>query len=386
LHPFSLFVFVCALLFLNQLLVNVYVRALHDGHTLFVTRYLGPGWFDIAIDAPPVRILARALGPRGAAYLAPSILRVQAFLELPFVLYAYLSIARALDRGLYAKLTRPFVIVAASVSFSLAFAYAEILLRNPWTTDDLVLRALACVVVPAWIAWSAPREPGGTEARRPIGLSGLLLFSAGAIGTAGVVLGMYDVTLLYNNAHLRAWGDVLVVGFALGALAHLGAGRVDSLAWRLVAADLSFAPRPSLGMRAAVEALAAFTAIFFVPSLPVRYAGGSLAAGVVGLALVGIGAIVGAARAIVDARPRGAELAAAALGALAGLALALVAAVTDLGGAAAMRDPMPEHFLLRKAGLVLVVGIVAWRAVEAALLAAWRAATALVTSAAPRRP
>jgi hypothetical protein len=380
-----MFVFVCGLLFLNQLLVNVYVRALHHGDPTFVARYLGPAWFDLATDAPPVVALARALGRGGAAYLAPSILRVQAFLELPFVFYAYLSIARSLDRALYARLTRPLVLALASVSFSAAFAYAEILLRNPWTVDDLVVRAIACVVVPAFIAWSARREAPG-EDRRPLGLCGLLVFSAGAIGVAGVVLAMYDVTLLYNNARIAAWGDVLVVGFALGALAHLGAGRVDGLAWRVLAGDPKIAPRPSLGMRAAVEALAAFTLVFFVPSLPVRYAGGSLAAAFVGVMLVLVGVILGAVRAILDARPRLVEIAAAALGATAGAVCGLAAADTDLGGLAAMADPMPEHLLLRKAALVLVVGLAVWRAIEALLLGAWRVATRPVTSAALRRP
>src|SRR5262249_33049963 len=123
-HPYVGFVFVCGLLFLNQLFVNVYVRVVHHGDVAFVTRYLGPAWFHLATDAPPVVLVARLLGNGGAAYLAPSILRVQAFLELPFVLYAYLSIARSLDRALYVRLTHPIVLAVASVSFTLAFAYA----------------------------------------------------------------------------------------------------------------------------------------------------------------------------------------------------------------------------------------------------------------------
>ena len=114
-----------------------------------MTRYLGHGWFAIARHNPAVLLVARHAGD--AKWLSPTVLRVQAFLELPFTVFAYLAVARLLGTGVVRQLTRAPVIVAACVSFTITFSLVEIRLANPWTTDDLVLRALACVVTPAWV-------------------------------------------------------------------------------------------------------------------------------------------------------------------------------------------------------------------------------------------
>jgi hypothetical protein len=70
----------------------VYVLRVHGGDTSFIARYLPTGWFDLATHNPVLRSLGR-LFP-APELLAPSVLRVQAFLELPFVLTAFATVAR----------------------------------------------------------------------------------------------------------------------------------------------------------------------------------------------------------------------------------------------------------------------------------------------------
>ena len=73
-------------------------------------------------------------------WLAPSVLRVQAFLELPFTMFAYLAVARLLGRRLHASLRRLPVLFVVGVSFSVTFSIIELALPNPSTRDDLALR------------------------------------------------------------------------------------------------------------------------------------------------------------------------------------------------------------------------------------------------------
>ena len=370
-HPLTQLALVSGLLLANQLAFNVYVRVAHGGDVSFVGRYLPSGWCDVVPNHPVVRAAASLVG-RDASWLAPSVLRVQAFLELPFVLFAYLSIARLLDRALYRALTQPLVLALASVAFTVPFVVAEVQLRNPWTRDDLVLRALASVLVPVWIVAISRGERGGpsfpASESRPTGLVGLASFVTGALATSYLVLVMYDVTLLYNLGHLSAAKGPLVAAWAAAMLAHLGDGRFDGFAHRVVTASYEPAPPPTLGVRVATSALAAFTALFFAPSLAVRYAGFLPLAPPVGASLVGAGLVVGVVLAVRESRPSAREVAAASLAALFALVCGLAAAATDLGGLVRARDPFAEQLLLRKAGTFLAVAVVVWRVAEAALL------------------
>jgi hypothetical protein len=370
-HPLTQLALVSGLLFVNQLAFNVYVRVAHGGDVGFVARYLPAGWCDVVPNHPVIRALAGLAG-RDVGWLAPSVLRVQAFLELPFVLFAYLSIARLLDRALYRALVHPLVLALAAVAFTVPFVVAEVQLRNPWTHDDLLLRAVACVVVPAWIAMVSRGERGGpcfpASESRPVGLVGLATFVAGALATSYVVLVMYDVTLLYNLGHLSAAKGPLVAAWAVMCLAHLGDGRFDAFVHRLATASYEAAPPATLGVRVATSSLAAFTALFFVPSLALRYAGFLPLAPPMGGTIVGSSLALGVVLALREARPTGREVAAASLAALLALVFGVGAAATDLGGLVRARDPFAEQLLLRKAGTFLAVAVVVWRLAEGALL------------------
>ena len=85
---------VIALVYANQVLVTVYVTAVHGGDVSFVSRYLPSGWFDL-----PTGPFWTAVGDRWPApeLLAPSVLHVQAALELPFVILSCLLVARWCD-------------------------------------------------------------------------------------------------------------------------------------------------------------------------------------------------------------------------------------------------------------------------------------------------
>ncbi|WP_395296280.1 hypothetical protein ACF9IK_24690 [Kitasatospora hibisci] len=86
---------------LNQLAFAVHVRRVHGGSTAFIARHLPPGWFAVPRDSRPIDWLA-AHTP-APELLAPSVLRVQAFLELPLVLLAFAAVLRRLDRSLYVR-------------------------------------------------------------------------------------------------------------------------------------------------------------------------------------------------------------------------------------------------------------------------------------------
>jgi hypothetical protein len=81
---------VTAAIAINQVLFTVYVLRVHGGDPGFIARYLPAGWFRLA-DGPTMRAFAGAF--RAPGLLAPTVLRVQAALELAFVLLAYLTVA-----------------------------------------------------------------------------------------------------------------------------------------------------------------------------------------------------------------------------------------------------------------------------------------------------
>ncbi|MFD0903176.1 hypothetical protein [Actinomadura sediminis] len=210
--------FVAALVYVNQVLFTVYVLRVHDGDVAFVARYLPEGWFALA-DGPAMRALAeRVPGPE---LLAPSVLRVQAFLELPLVLLAYVTVLRWLDRGLYRRVAGSWVVWAASLSYTFVFCVVEWDLRNPYTTEDIVIRVCAAVVTPPLVQWLARRDRGGP---RVSSLAQMLAFAVSVWALGHLVLTVYDTALLYNLAHLggRLPGAV-VAAVALVASARAAA-------------------------------------------------------------------------------------------------------------------------------------------------------------------
>lgn len=355
-QPWTALLAVCALLLCNQLVVNAYIAQAHAGEPGFVTRFLGRGWFAVTPSAKAVRWLAANLPSRWLrGPLSYSLLRVQAALELPFALLAYLSVVAMLDVGLYRRLWRSALLPLAAISFTVTFCLIELRLYNPWTQSDLYARWLAAAVVIGW--WASRRRSGPwppAAAPRP-GLVALLRFFIGAAAVGAVVLVFYDVALLYNLAHLPERLPILGAGVGAGTLAAL---------WP-VAAE---APAPdrtgaSPGLWGLGEILSAFCVIFFAPSLSIRYCGQRWSA-VVGAGLLFVAALSwGLTRALRDQAARGVAWWRGLLGLLAALATALVALTADVAGHLFGPDPpLLELFLLEQAAVVLpLAALAAWR-------------------------
>lgn len=283
-HPLAQWALVWLLLLSNQVAFDAYVLRVHHGSPRFISSYIAEtGWFALALDAAPVRWLAAHAG-EDARWLAPSVLRVQAYLELPFTIYAYLAVARLLGRDVVRALTTWPVLFATSVSFSLTFSIVETMLPNPYTHDDLVLRALAAVTVPFWVRSTSRRDDAYSAARhategRPTSVTGILLFLLGAGCIALALLAAYDAFLLYNLGHLERLLPVLVVTWpvAIGAsflLSRRGEGNAPS----------------AVLLR---SMLAAFTVVFAVPSLAIRYRAMHETAQLCGAVVVVFGAALG---------------------------------------------------------------------------------------------
>ena len=358
-HPLAQLLLVCALLYLNQVLFGAFILRAHGGNTAFIAHYIPGPWFAIGHHDPLVRFASQHVGD--GRWLSPTLLRVQAFLELPFTMFAYLAVARLLGPRLYATLCRLPMLVLAAVSFSVTFSIIELALPNPYTHDDLVLRAAACVVVPLYIAWISRSTGAGTDgAGGPSGVLGLLAFLAGAGAIAYLVLAIYDAFLLYNLAHLPRYAGGLAMALLVATAASVAAPRVDAVLARATGATAS---SPAVDL--CVAALRAFTVLFFVPSLSVRYWGGHPSAVLCGLSLIGMGLFAGMVRALRRAR--------LGVGGVTRLFFAAGVAVVAGGWAAnaailgGAPGGLPEMVLARGALSFLVVTIVVFRAVEIAV-------------------
>lgn len=183
---------VVALVYLNQVLFAVYVQRVKGGSPAFIARYLPPGWFDVP-----------RLGPLAAHFpapelLAPSVLRVQAFLELPLVLLAFAAVLRSLDRTLYVRAARSPLIPLAAASYTVAFCAVEWDLRNPYTVDDILLRLLSALLTRLLVARLARGEP----ATPPPAPRSPLLFALDLWAYGQLMLVLYDTALLYNLARI----------------------------------------------------------------------------------------------------------------------------------------------------------------------------------------
>lgn len=255
LPPLAVLAVVTGLVYVNQVLFTVYVLRVHGGDPSFVARYLPEGWFDLASGNAVLRGLADGFPAPGL--LAPSVLRVQAFLELPFVLSAFATVVRWLDTDLYRRLARSALLPLASVSYTAVFCLVEWDLRSPYTVDDIVVRGVSAVLAPCLFRWLAVRDTG--LSRTPASVPGLLVFigSLGALGA--LVLVVYDTALLYNLG--RVAERLPLAAVAVVALAGL----------RRAAARLPDPVVPGPTLTFALHALRHWLALFFLPALAVRY-------------------------------------------------------------------------------------------------------------------
>ncbi|MFC8447781.1 hypothetical protein [Kitasatospora sp. NPDC057223] len=246
---------VVALIYLNQVLFGVYVLRVHGGDTSFVARYLPPGWFAVADGNAPVRWLAAHVPAPGL--LAPTVLRVQAFLELPFVLLAFATVLRRLDGGRYLRVVRSPLLLLAAASYTVAFCVVEWDLHNPYTVDDILLRLLSAVAAPLLVRAVAARE---RAQERPVSVPGLLLSGVSLWAVGYLVLVVYDTALLYNLARL---GDRLPG--AAAALAVLAAAEYGA------AVAERRAPAAGPAVATVADVLGRALVLFFVPALAIRY-------------------------------------------------------------------------------------------------------------------
>lgn len=198
------------LLYLNQVAFNVWVQVEHGGDLSF----LGDGisrkvFFHLAPDHAPVAFLVARLDEVG--WMAPSLLRVQAVLELPWALCAYLLIARLLDPAVARQ------VAAGPLGWMAAFAHTgvlcviEILLWNPYTTQDLALRAVGIALTLPLLRWIG-REPACSPPPTAVHLA---IFFVGLGAASALVLGGNLVFLLYNLATLPPLLPLLGVATAL---------------------------------------------------------------------------------------------------------------------------------------------------------------------------
>ncbi|MBO2458892.1 hypothetical protein [Actinomadura violacea] len=264
-------VFLCLvvlLVYLNQVLFTVYILRVHAGGTSFIARYVPEGWFALA-DGSAMRSLA-AHFPH-PELLAPSMLRVPAFLELPFGLLSYVTVLRWLDRGLYKRVATSWTVWAASLSYTFAFCAVEWILDTPYAVDDIVIRACTGLVTPLLIRWLARQD---TDAPAIASFAQMLLFAVSVWALGQLVLTVYDTALLYNLGHLggRLPGAVVTAAILVAArwqAARTSPGGASGLALNSIGTGLRWA-----------------LALFFVAALPIRYGvnfGTPLIAGVAGL-------------------------------------------------------------------------------------------------------
>ncbi|MFB7944335.1 hypothetical protein ACFC6L_05390 [Kitasatospora phosalacinea] len=319
LRPEVLLAAVTALIYLNQLLCSAYLLRVHGGDTGYVTRYLPPGWFAEPTGHPAVRALAAHLPAPGL--FAPTVLRVQAFLELPFVLPAYATVLHRLSPALLRRvLGSPALVWTTTASYTLVFAVVEWALHNPWTLQDVAIRALSALCTAPLLLRTARRAPG-TE-RRP-GTLGLLRFAAELWAVGTLVMVVYDTALLYNLRHLSGrWPEAAL---ALAVLAVTAPGRR-----RPAAAPTAVGP----GTAALTVLLHRALVLFLPPALAVRYG-----LGYAHPQLSAAAALLVALAALADHRIRAAALP-LALACTVGLAAALLALHLR-------HDTYPESGLLR---------------------------------------
>lgn len=267
---------VIALIYLNQLLFTVYVLRVHHGDPAFIARYLPAGWFTLARGGA---ITAFARWFPAPSALSFTVLRVQAFLELPFVTFGYLTVCRWFSADAYQRAQR--LVWPLSLTWTATFCLIEWTLRNPYTIDDLAIRAVAAVAVPLW---AGRLSRAGDDTDRVPGLPGLLVFTVSTVALSMAILTVYETALLYNLGGLGA-----KLPTAAAALVVLAAARF--------AARFVRARTPGAGVESVTRSFGMFLVVFAVPALPVRYgllgSGTRFAALAAALAVIAFAAAVG---------------------------------------------------------------------------------------------
>ncbi|MFC4241803.1 hypothetical protein ACFOYW_00335 [Gryllotalpicola reticulitermitis] len=201
-----------------------------------IARYLPPGWFDLA-DIGPLRSWLPAW--------PWSVLHVQAALELPFVMLAYLLVCRWFGPAVFRRA------IAArwhvSASYTLTFCLVEWELRNPDTCIDIVIRIVSGILTPLLLPLLSEGRAGAPR---------LVPFVVSAAALGAVVLAVYDTATLYNLAHALSWLPLVAAAAVVLAAAR----------W--------FARRPAVhgpAMASVSRSLGWLLLLFFAPALPVRY-------------------------------------------------------------------------------------------------------------------
>jgi hypothetical protein len=244
--------------YVNQVLFTIYVIKVHGGDASFIARYLPAGWFALADDNRVLQALAAAFP--APHLLAATVLRVQAALELPLIVLAYLTVCRWWDRRLYQSLTSPLPLTLASATYTITFCLIEWSLRNPYTEQDLVLRAISGLLTVVAVSRLARRTRAGDHQQSTRSALDLMVFGVSAAALGYLILAVYDTVLLYNLAR--------VPGHLPGSLTALAA----LVAARHTARRRSTPVRPGVGIDTLTTGLGWFTALFFTPALPIRYA------------------------------------------------------------------------------------------------------------------
>jgi hypothetical protein len=312
---------VVGLIYVNQVLFTVYLAREHGGDPGFIGRYVPEGWFDLA-EGPLIEALARNWP--SPALLAPSVMRVNALLELPFVMLAYLTVCRWSWPWVYERALR--MVPLMSVVCTATFVLVEWRLRNPYTVEDTVLRVTAAVLVLLGARYLSPTAEGS------VGLAFVL--SAAGLGLAGLVV--YDSALLYNLGHVDNQLPLAVVAAALISTGRWIAGR-----------DRTSAATPA--GRAIGMSLGWLLVVAMVPAMPVRY-GLNFGAPRLAVASAAVLAAVALGLGIRDADVSIGQL---VVPGLAGLVAATVGLLVDVG--------YTETRLLvaAVAGLVVAIGVAA---------------------------
>lgn len=212
-HPFTKFLLIVGLLMLNQYIFNAI--ALFYGDT-FKLPFLQEGWFNVVKDEtifkPMIDIFSKVVNnmPALMDIFRLSILRVNAFLELPFALYAYLSIVRLLNRDLYNFINRSWFMPLAIFSFTITLSLIELFFENPYTESDLFVRGISLLFFFSIFILKKLKDvlhgkkvsfPHKQIESAPHKGFNLGVFIVGVIGVAAVILETYHIALLYNLSY-----------------------------------------------------------------------------------------------------------------------------------------------------------------------------------------
>ncbi|WP_344315515.1 hypothetical protein [Fodinicola feengrottensis] len=267
---------VTALIYVNQVLFTVYIVRVHHGDTSFIAGDLPTGWFALAKDNPVISTIAQHFP--WPELLAPTLLRVQAFLELPFTIFAFLTVCRWYGPGLYHRAAR--LAWPAAVAWTVTFCLIEWALRTPYTVQDIVIRLASMIVVPFTV-----RKTETPKEEQPVDL---LVFAASAGALSYLVLVVYDTALLYNLGHVAAQLPGAAVAAAVLVIAR-------------VLAKVRTAKRPGPAIDSITTSFRWLILLFFVPALPIRY-GLSFGSRLAEIAALAAGLAVGAAAATLGLR------------------------------------------------------------------------------------